>query len=98
MVDFQAQVVSMGAGPAILLGTITAVGGGIVRDLLAQVVPRIFRPGPYYALAALLASAVYVVLQGLMSRQLALMVGAGVGIALRLLALQLRIKLLHTKG
>lgn len=87
----------MSAGPAILLGTVTAVGGGIIRDVLAQVVPRIFRPGPFYALAALLASAVYILLAMYLPRQVALLLGASVGIVLRLLAVQLRVKLLHTR-
>ena len=31
--------------PAALLGTITAVGGGVIRDVLARDIPVIFRPG-----------------------------------------------------
>jgi len=46
--------------PAILLGTITATGGGVVRDLLSDEVPSVMRPGALYATAALLGSSVYV--------------------------------------
>ena len=88
----------LSVGPAILLGTVTAVGGGILRDLLAQLVPRIFRPGPYYALAALLASAAYLGLRQLLPKEGALLCGAAVGFALRLLAVELRVKLLHTRS
>lgn len=88
----------LSVGTAILLGTLTAVGGGVIRDLLAQVMPRIFRPGPYYALAALLASAIYIGLAALLPRQLALLAGAAAGFVLRLLAVQLRMKVFHTRG
>lgn len=46
---------------AILLGTITGVGGSVLRDLLVgDVPPRMFRRGAPYASAAFLAAALYV--------------------------------------
>lgn len=46
---------------AIILGGITAVGGGVIRDLLLDRVPVILVPGIYlYATAALLGAAVMV--------------------------------------
>ena len=45
--------------PAILLGVLTAVGGGVVRDLLVTEVPRVLRE-EVYALAALVGAAVVV--------------------------------------
>jgi uncharacterized membrane protein YeiH len=48
---------------AVLLGTITAVGGGVVRDILLNVVPVVLRAN-IYAVAALLGSAVLVVGSG----------------------------------
>ena len=45
--------------PAIVLGVLTAVGGGVVRDLLVAEVPRVLRE-EVYALAALLGAAVVV--------------------------------------
>ena len=39
--------------PAILVGLITAVGGGALRDVFTGNPPAIFRPGQLYALAAL---------------------------------------------
>lgn len=56
----KALLASEPAVTAILLGTITGVGGGVVRDLLLDVVPRILRPGNFYALAAVNGSIVYV--------------------------------------
>lgn len=44
---------------SILLGTITGVGGGMLRDICMGDVPKIFRPGNYYALCALAGAIVY---------------------------------------
>lgn len=38
---------------AILLGVVNAVGGGVLRDVLAREEPLIFKPGQFYALASL---------------------------------------------
>lgn len=43
----------LGVWPAILLGVITAVGGGVIRDILTGDTPMVFRNGELYALAAL---------------------------------------------
>lgn len=46
---------------AILLGTITGVGGSVLRDLLVgETPPRMLRRGPPYASAALLGASLYV--------------------------------------
>jgi uncharacterized membrane protein YeiH len=45
---------------AILLGTITGVGGSVLRDLLVgETPPRMLRRGPPYATAAVLGAGVY---------------------------------------
>lgn len=54
--------VGLGWLPAVLLGTITAVGGGMVRDVVLRRIPTIFGGGTLYATCALVASAVMVVL------------------------------------
>ena len=46
--------------PAILLGTITSVGGGMIRDVLTDEVPQVLRPGSLYATAAVLGATAYV--------------------------------------
>lgn len=60
---------ALGAGlgwpPAILLGIITAVGGGMIRDIAAGQVPQVFGGNTLYAVPALLASACVVVASGL---------------------------------
>lgn len=43
---------ALGPGAAILIGTINAVGGGLVRDVLVREEPFLFKPGEYYALVA----------------------------------------------
>ncbi|MER7361596.1 trimeric intracellular cation channel family protein [Nonomuraea wenchangensis] len=47
--------------PAILLGTITAVGGGATRDLLVQRVPVVFGGNGLYASVAALVAALQVI-------------------------------------
>lgn len=78
------------AGPvaAILLGMVTGIGGGIVRDVLVMEVPNVLRV-ELYAVAALLGAAFAVVSQRLgMTSHLAAPIGAALCIALRLLALR----------
>ncbi|HEY1703555.1 MAG TPA: TRIC cation channel family protein [Trebonia sp.] len=52
--------VGLGWLPAVLLGTITAVGGGATRELMLQHVPAVFTQGPLYAAVAVFVSAVQV--------------------------------------
>jgi uncharacterized membrane protein YeiH len=60
------KALQFGLGPvqAILLGTITGVGGGMLRDLLLREVPTVLREG-LYAIPALLGASVLVVAQQL---------------------------------
>jgi len=56
---------ALGAGlgwlPAIMLGVITAVGGGILRDFCIGEIPSVLGGNTLYATAALAASAVLVI-------------------------------------
>jgi uncharacterized membrane protein YeiH len=58
------KALQFGLGPvqAALLGTITGIGGGILRDVLLREVPTVLREG-LYAIPALLGAAVLVVAQ-----------------------------------
>ena len=47
--------------PALLLGIVTAVGGGSLRDVLSGRTPRIFERGQLYAFAALLGSSMFLI-------------------------------------
>lgn len=47
---------------AFLLGCITAVGGGALRNVFVGEVPTVFQPGSFYAIAAMGGSAAYLTL------------------------------------
>ena len=47
---------------SIILGAITAVGGGAVRDICVGEIPAVFQRSNYYAVAGLGGAAVYVAL------------------------------------
>ncbi|TQS72601.1 trimeric intracellular cation channel family protein [Rhodobacteraceae bacterium] len=49
----------LGPLPAIMLGVITATGGGVIRDVLVAEIPRVLRE-EVYAMAALIGGAIYV--------------------------------------
>lgn len=53
--------VGIGWLPAILLGTITAVGGGAIRDIVTRRIPTVLGGSTLYATCAILASGVLVV-------------------------------------
>ena len=74
---------------AAFLGTITGVGGGVLRDALAGDVPYIFRKH-IYALAALVGALVWIVCHLLLSDTAALLLGSAVVMAIRLLAAHFR--------
>ena len=64
-------VVSVGKGlsaglgivPAIILGTITAVGGGVLRDILMAQRPIAFQSGSLYGTASLFGSTAYAIMK-----------------------------------
>jgi uncharacterized membrane protein YeiH len=79
----------LGAASAALLGVVGAVGGGIVRDILSNQVPAVFRRGELYALAAL-AGAVTVLAckAAALPEVVSAGLGIGVGSGLRLASLR----------
>ncbi len=88
-----AMALSLGAQPvaAVLLGSISGVGGGILRDVLAGVTPALFAEGSrLYAIPAVVGSAVVAVagVSGLTT-------GPMVQLAAALLVVALRIASLH---
>ncbi len=54
--------VHAGALAAIIVGVLNAVGGGVVRDVLAQRPPLLFQPSQVYGLAALAGCSIFVAL------------------------------------
>jgi uncharacterized membrane protein YeiH len=82
------KTLALGFGwlPALLLGTITAVGGGAVRDIVLRRIPAIFGGNTLYATPALLASAMMVALYDAHRPSLGLVAATVVGAGLTLLA------------
>ncbi len=76
---------------AVFIGTATAVGGLVLRDLLAGVAPRVLRPGVFTGAAAFVGALTYVALVGgtSLERGQAQIIAIVVVFALRLLAVRL---------
>ncbi|HYA38889.1 MAG TPA: TRIC cation channel family protein [Candidatus Methylomirabilis sp.] len=51
---------NMSIPAAIMIGTINAVGGGLLRDIIVRVEPLTLKPGQFYILAALLGCGLFV--------------------------------------
>jgi uncharacterized membrane protein YeiH len=72
---------------ALILGLITAVGGGSLRDVLMGRTPRVFERGEPYTIAALLAVLVFLAGDRLgLDRSISTAAGAVSGLVLKLLA------------
>ena len=78
----------LGIIPSVVLGTITAIGGGISRDVLMNRSPVAFQTGPIYGSAALIGCIIYCPLKanGILP-DTAGMICAGIILALRYLSL-----------
>jgi uncharacterized membrane protein YeiH len=48
---------------AVLLGVITGVGGGVLRDVVCRVTPQIFSGGPLYATGTAIGATVFLLLE-----------------------------------
>jgi len=75
---------------AVVMGVITGVVGGMLRDVLTGEIPLVFRPQIYlYATAALLGAIVYVVCaRFLPDEQASMFIGTGITLVLRLAAIR----------
>ncbi|MCX7419532.1 MAG: TRIC cation channel family protein [Planctomycetia bacterium] len=83
------------ATTAVVLGVVTGVAGGILRDVLCGEVPWVFRRETYfYATAAFGGDLVYVLmLRAACERRTSLLVAAAVILALRLAGLKWKLAL-----
>jgi uncharacterized membrane protein YeiH len=89
----KALLFGMGPAQAVFLGTITAVGGGMLRDVLLMEVPTVLREG-LYAVPALLGAAVLAIAQEAGSGSPVFPVlGAGVCVLVRLIGLRYGVRL-----
>lgn len=71
----------------VIMGTMTGVAGGVLRDVLTAEIPLIMRRGRIYATAAMFGAAVYLVLQAVLDRTTASLVGMACIAALRFAAI-----------
>lgn len=85
----RAMNAGLGFLPCLLLGVITAVGGGSLRDIFAGRSPNVFQEGELYALVSATAALVFLLLQKLgVPVSQAATAGTLTGFGLRMLALR----------
>jgi len=68
----------------VLMGTITGVAGGVIRDVLSNEIPLILRRGQIYATAAIAGVVLYLLLQYAIDRTFAALAGMACIAAIRL--------------
>lgn len=85
----RAMNAGLGFLPCLLLGVITAVGGGSLRDIFSGLAPRIFQEGELYALVSTLSALLFLGVQHIgVSVERAAVIGTLTGFGLRLLAVR----------
>jgi uncharacterized membrane protein YeiH len=60
----KAQLLGLPSASVVFIGTVTAIGGALIRDVLLAQRADIVQPGPYNAVAALIGAAALTVLAG----------------------------------
>ena len=84
----KALVAGYGISAGIVLGVLTAVGGGVIRDIIVGRVPAIFRASNFYAVCSLAGALVYCLLvTNHMVKGWAALVSAAIVLSLRYLSL-----------
>jgi len=79
---------------AVLLGVIAAVGGGILRDIVARRTPAIFTGGPLYATATALGSLLFAILDRIdLNRDLAVALTVSTIFTIHMLSIRFRLHL-----
>jgi uncharacterized membrane protein YeiH len=78
----------------IVMGAITGVAGGVIRDILSAEVPMVFRQGELYASAAIVGTTLYVTLTWLGLREpVAALIGMATVVVIRLASVLWNIEL-----
>jgi uncharacterized membrane protein YeiH len=70
-----------------IIGMLTAIAGGMLRDVIAREVPYVMGPDDLYAIPALLGAATYVAIDYFGPQWVGVAVGSAVATLLRLAAL-----------
>jgi len=81
---------------AVTMGVITGVAGGMIRDILSQTIPFVMR-GEVYASAAIIGTIIYTIIRLYFPETVAILVGMGVIISIRLAAIHLGVELPQVK-
>ena len=85
----RAMNAGLGFLPCLLLGVITAVGGGSLRDIFSGHAPRIFKEGELYALVSAIAALLFLGVQHLgIDVDRAAIIGTVSGFGIRMLAVR----------
>jgi len=96
-----ARQMGLPAISVMVMGVMTGVAGGVIRDVLTNEIPLILRRGELYATAAITGAALYLSLLALgLPRPLPSLVGMGSIVALRLAAIvwKIRLPVFHLDG
>ena len=89
-----AQNAGLPAVSVVLLGTMTGVGGGVIRDVLSAEIPFVLRRGNLYASAVIIGIVGYLVLESIgVARQPASLIGMGIIAASRFAAIRWEVQL-----
>jgi uncharacterized membrane protein YeiH len=71
----------------VIMGTLTGVAGGMIRDVLTAEIPLILRRGRLYATAAIVGTTIYLLLTGVVGNAVAAAIGMIIIAAVRLAAI-----------
>ena len=89
-----AQSAGLPAVSVVLLGTMTGVGGGVIRDVLSAEIPFVLRRGNLYASTVIVGIAGYLVLESIgVPRQQASLIGMAIIAGLRFAAIRWELEL-----
>ena len=91
---YKAIVFNTSALVAILLGVVTAVGGGVLRDVVSGMTPQIFSGGPLYATASAIGAAAFLLLERTsLDLNISVAIAAALIVAVQMASVRFRIHL-----
>ncbi|MEZ5535382.1 MAG: trimeric intracellular cation channel family protein [Thiolinea sp.] len=82
----------LAAPVAVVMGVITGIAGGMIRDMLTPTTPFVMR-GEVYALAAIIGTVVYTLLTGFIDKIPAMLLGMSIVFLIRLAAIYWKLQL-----
>lgn len=90
----KALAMNMSYTVIVMMGIVTGVAGGIIRDLFCDEIPMVFKRGELYATAAFVGCLVFIALVALgVYQPVASLIGVMTALLVRLAALRWKIKL-----